>query len=400
MLPIEPGIEFQMSMLLFVALGGYLLAAWIHQSAVVGAILIGILIGPSGFGWITYTTFVANLAHLGAVILLFVVGLEFKLREITDWRYFWIALGGVVFPWLAGWALALAFGFSDKAAVLIGTALTATSIAITANVLQEMGQLRTGVARAIISAAVMDDVLSLMALALTEHMVDGSVSGSVLAVLFFKVILFLLVGGILGQRVFTPLITRMDESKLARSYPEFIFVLAMAIAFLYALVAEAVGLSAIIGAFLAGVALEGVQLKNSRQFRDGADYLRVVFAAVFFISLGVLADVRQLTWEITAFLLALTLVALLSKWLGCGLVARLVGERWRQSMSIGIGMAPRGEVAMIVALLGLQQGVIGQPTYLSLVFMSLLTTLVTPPLLRHTIERHSADPSRPAAGGI
>lgn len=382
----EPGIELQMSLLLFAALSGYLLAARIQQSAVVGAILVGIVIGPAGLGWITYTTFVGNLAHLGAVILLFVVGLEFKLRDIAEWRYFWIALGGVIVPWLAGWSLALVFGFPDKAAILIGTALTATSIAITANVLKEMGQLRTPVARAIIGAAVMDDVLSLMALSLTESLVDGDISWPAIALLSIKVLLFLAVGGILGQRLFTPFVTRMDDSRLSLAYPEFIFVLALAIAFLYALLAELIGLSAIVGAFLAGVALEGVELRHSRNFREGAEYLRIVFAAIFFISLGVLADVRQLTWETTAFLLALTLVALLSKWLGCGLVARLFGESRANAMSIGIGMAPRGEVAMIVALLGLQQGLIGQPTYLSLVFMSLLTTLVTPPMLRSAMK--------------
>lgn len=393
MLTTEPGIEQQMSLLLFAALSGYLLAARIQQSAVVGAILVGIVIGPAGLGWITYTSFVANLAHLGAVILLFVVGLEFKLRDIAAWRYFWIALGGVIVPWLAGWSLALAFGFPDKAAILIGTALTATSIAITANVLKEMGQLRTPVARAIIGAAVMDDVLSLMALTMTENLVGGDVSWSVLAELIAKVVLFLAIGGILGQRLFTPFVSRMDESRLTRDYPEFIFVLALAIAFLYALLAELIGLSAIVGAFLAGVALEGVELRNSRNFREGAEYLRIVFAAIFFISLGVLADVRQLTWETTVFLIALTLVALLSKWLGCGLVARLLGDSRAAAMSIGIGMAPRGEVAMIVALLGLQQGIIGQPTYLSLVFMSLLTTLVTPPMLRSAMKSDMASPT-------
>ncbi len=384
MLPTEPSIELQMSLLLFVALAGYVLAAWIQQSAVVGAILVGILIGPSGLGWITYTTFVANLAHLGAVILLFVVGLEFKLRDITEWRYFWISMGGVVVPWLAGWSLALLFGFPDKAAVLIGTALTATSIAITANVLRELGQLHSGPARAIIGAAVMDDVLSLVALSLTEQIVNGTVSWPAIGWLCFKVSAFLLVGGTLGQRLFIPFISRVDASVMARNYPEFIFVLAMAIAFFYALIAELVGLSAIIGAFLAGVALEGIALRNSRHFRDGADDLRVIFAAVFFISLGILADIRQLTWMTAGFLLALTIIALLSKWLGCGLIARLQGDSWRNALTVGVGMAPRGEVAMIVALLGLQQGAIGQPTYLSLVFMSLLTTLITPPLLRAT----------------
>lgn len=387
---IETGIELQMSLLLFAALAGYLLAVRINQSAVVGSILVGVAIGPAGFGWITYTTFVSNLAQFGAVILLFVVGLEFKLAEISKWRYFWISLGGVVLPWLAGWTLALVFGFPDKAAILIGTALTATSIAITANVLKELGQLRSPIANAIMAAAVMDDILSLMAFSMTENLIDGGIAWSNLGIMLFKVILFVLVGGFLGQRFFTPLLTRIDDSRVVLRYPEFIFILSLAIAFLYALLSELAGLSAIIGSFLAGVVLESVQLRHSRQFREGAEYFRIVFAAIFFISLGILADVRQLNLEITIFMLSLTVVAMLSKWLGCGLSARLLGERWNASIQIGIGMAPRGEVAMIIALFGLQQKVIGQPTYLSLVFMSLLTTLITPPILRAVMEKSAS----------
>src|SRR3989338_3059619 len=133
-------IEFQMSLLLFVALAGYLLASRINQSAVVWEILVGLLIGPSLLGLITYTDFVSSVAHLGAVILLFVIGLEFKLKEIFNIRYGIIALVGVIVPWFGGFYLAELFGYSFGSAIFVGTALTATSIAITANVLREMGK--------------------------------------------------------------------------------------------------------------------------------------------------------------------------------------------------------------------------------------------------------------------
>ena len=138
--PLASTIEFQMSLLLFVALAGYLLAARINQSAVIGEILVGIIIGPSLLGLITYTDFVASVAHLGAIILLFVVGLEFKLKDIFNLKYTWIALSGVVVPWIMGYYLAKLFGYDFGSAVFVGTALTATSIAITANVLREMGK--------------------------------------------------------------------------------------------------------------------------------------------------------------------------------------------------------------------------------------------------------------------
>ena len=134
--------EFQMSLLLFVALGGYLIASRINQSAVVGLILVGIIVGPSVLGWITYTDFVGALAHLGAVILLFVIGLEFNLKDILSARNGIIAGVGVIIPWIGGYWLSLLFGYDTPTAIFIGTALTATSIAITANVLKDSASSR------------------------------------------------------------------------------------------------------------------------------------------------------------------------------------------------------------------------------------------------------------------
>ena len=134
--------EFQMSLLLFVALGGYLIASRINQSAVIGLILVGIVVGPSMLGWITYTDFVAGLAHLGAVVLLFVIGLEFNIKDILSARNGIIAAVGVIVPWIGGYWLSVLFGYDTASAIFIGTALTATSIAITANVLKESASSR------------------------------------------------------------------------------------------------------------------------------------------------------------------------------------------------------------------------------------------------------------------
>ncbi|MDD5287591.1 MAG: cation:proton antiporter [Dehalococcoidales bacterium] len=165
--------EFQMSLLMFVALAGYLIAYRINQSAVVGIILAGIIVGPSVLGLVTYTDFVQTLAHLGAVVLLFTIGLEFNISDIMKVRYFVIAFFGIIIPALGGYFLAIIFGFDFKASLFIGTALTATSIAITANVLREMGKLQTGVAKAIIGVAVIDDILALLALSVSEGIVTG-----------------------------------------------------------------------------------------------------------------------------------------------------------------------------------------------------------------------------------
>ena len=353
-------IEFQMSLLLFVALAGYLLASRINQSAVICEILVGLLIGPSLLGLITYTDFVSSVAHLGAVILLFVIGLEFKLHEIFKAKYAVIALIGVIIPWIGGFYLAKLFGYSFGSAVFVGTALTATSIAITANVLREMGRLQTEAAKAIIGAAVIDDVLSLLALSVSNQLVSGVFSLKSTFMSAFYAVIFLAVGLYVGNKYLSRLVERIDRAKIARKFPEFVFIFAMMIAFLYAMLAELIGLSGIVGSFIAGVALESVIVKHGKDYREGAEYLYIIFASIFFVSLGILADINALTLNVVWFLVALTVVAVLTKVVGCYIPARLQGMSHRNASVVGFGMSPRGEVAMIVALIGLNAGLIKQ----------------------------------------
>jgi len=206
-------VEFQMSLLLFVALAGYLIASNINQSAVVGIILAGIAVGPSWLGLVTYTDFVSSLAHLGAVVLLFTVGLHFKLKEITNFKNFMIALIGIIAPWIAGYYLAIYFGFSFGGAIFIGTALTATSIAITANVLKEMDKLQTDAAKAIIGAAIIDDVLSLLALSISQEIVSGEVSKILILVTIIKATGFIVIGNFFGKFLANNVITRLDKTR-------------------------------------------------------------------------------------------------------------------------------------------------------------------------------------------
>jgi len=380
-------VEFQMSLLLFVALAGYLIAYRINQSAVVGIIFAGIIVGPSLLGLVTYTDFVSSLGHLGAVVLLFTVGLHFKIQEITNPKYFIIALIGIIVPWVAGYFTATLSGFDFGASVFIGTALTATSIAITANVLKEMNRLRTEAARAIIGAAIIDDVLSLLALSISEGVVLGELTVGSFFLIFGKAIVFLVVGTFVGRRYIDRLMVRLDSTKFCDKYPESIFILAIMVSFLYAMLAELMELSPIIGSFLAGVSLAQVKLKHNRSFQEGAEHLQVIFASIFFISLGVLLDFHIISLDLVWFVLILTVVALAAKFIGCGLAARFQGISTRDSAIIGLGMVPRGEVAMIVALIGLNDKLIAQDTYAALVLMSLLTTIIPPLILRNWFFR-------------
>jgi Kef-type K+ transport system membrane component KefB len=339
---------------------------------------------------VTYTDFVSSLAHLGAVVLLFTVGLHFKLKEIARINYFLIALAGIVIPWTAGYGLAKLFDFDSGGSIFVGTACTATSIAITANVLKEMGKLQTEAAKAIIGAAIIDDVLSLLALSVSADAVAGTLSLPSVLVTAIKAIAFLVIGAYLGDLIGKRIIHRLDRTRLIGRYPEFIFIFAMMIAFFYSMVAELIGLSAIVGSFLAGVSLAQIKLKHGRNFAEGAEYLQMIFASVFFVSLGVLVDLHEVTRSLVWFILALTAVAVLTKVLGCGIPAKLTGMNIKDSLIVGFGMSPRGEVAMIVALIGLNEALITQGTYVALVLMSLLTTILTPIVLRNWLFKGKA----------
>jgi Na+:H+ antiporter len=372
-----------MSLLMFVALAGYLIAYRINQSAVVGIILAGIIVGPSVLGLVTYTDFVQTLAHLGAVVLLFTIGLEFNIRDILKVNYLVIALIGIIIPALGGYFLAEMFGYGFKAAIFIGTALTATSIAITANVLREMGKLQTDVAKAIIGAAVIDDILALLALSVSEGIVTGDFSVIPLLITVVKAIGFIVLGVIIGKLLLGRIILRLDKTKIAGKYPESIFIFAIMVAFLYSMSAEYVGLSAIVGSFLAGASFAGVKLIRGQIFKEGAEHLQIIFASIFFVSLGVIMDLHAITLNVLWFVLALSIVAVLTKVIGCGIPAILQRMSIRDSLTVGIGMVPRGEVAMIIALIGLGQNLINQSTYSAIILMSLLTTIMPPLILRN-----------------
>jgi Kef-type K+ transport system membrane component KefB len=340
---------------------------------------------------VSYTKFISGVAHLGAVILLFVIGLEFDVKDLANPRYLLIGLTGVVVPLAAGYYVSVWLGYNLQSALFIAVALTATSVAITADTLREMGRLQTPAAKAIIGAAVADDVLALIALSAVRQTTAGEISLTGVGLILAEAMLFLVVGAWLGRKVLAPWVGRFDRTHLARRYPEVVFIFAMMLAFLYALVAEAVGLSAIVGSFLAGGSLEGAKLKYSKDFREGAEYLRIIFASVFFVSLGILVDITALDAQSLWLLLALCLVGMLTKLVGCGLPALWLGMGGRDAWAVGLGMAPRGEVAMIVALIGLDRGIIGQPVYVGIVAMSLVTTIIPPVIIRNLVyERRPA----------
>jgi len=376
-------VEFQMSLLLFVSLLGYLVGTRLGKSVVVGEILVGIIMGPSLLGLVTYTDFVKELAALGSIFLLFVIGLHCRLKELYTLKSLAVACVGVIVPWLGGFGLAWAFGYNTISSVFVGTALTATSIAITVHVLKEMGRMNTDAAKTIVGAAVIDDVIGLIALSFTEQIAAGNLSVGYGFQVLGAALAFLVLGTIVGVYFLVVQLERLDKWAAKHGVPQTTFIAAVCIAFFYSAVAESVGLSAIVGAFVAGACLERLPIKI---YRTGSEYLEIIFASIFFVSLGVLINIQEIS-GIGFFLAALCVVAIGTKLVGCYAPAKWLGMSSRDAWTIGLGMVPRGEIAMITALYGLRTGVVGQEIYSSILLMALVTTIATPFMMKNMIEK-------------
>jgi len=388
---------FQVAVLLGVATASNFLFVRLKVPKIVGLIVVGVILGPSVSGFVDIDQsggddLLTLLAGFGAIIMLFMIGLEFNIRDIYTGRNMLIALGGIILPWLGGFLLAeLLLPDSGLAAgklaqsVFVGTALVATSVAITAGVLREMGLLSSSIAKTVLGVAVVDDVLGMIVLAISAGIAsEGGLDVENLAWISIAAVAFVTLGAYLGIKFFTKVISAVERRGISHGLVESGFMLALAFAFLYAFVSEYIGISKIVGAFIAGTSFAGCQYR--KQFMQGITFLEWAFAPIFFISLGVLVDIR-LPLEIWLFALVLAAVAILSKVIGGGIPARLLGMTSRESLAVGLGMSPRLEVAMIIALFGLTEGIIDSRIYSVIIIMGLITVLVAPYLLRRTAAR-------------
>jgi Kef-type K+ transport system membrane component KefB len=377
-------ILVQLTVILSVAVVAHLIMSWIKQPSVVGELLIGIVLGPSLIGQFTDEPLFAEetielFAHFGGIILLFLIGLETKLSVVGNKKAISVAFGGVIVPWLAGYGMAVLFNYPGPEAIFIGATLTATSVGVTAMVLMEMNAVSTNIGRTIIGAAVVDDILAMIALTIAEGVaLENVINPFAVAKVSIIAVIFIAVGAFAGIKVLNPLILKAHRLGQKRGLHSIGFMLALSLALLYAFIAETIGLSAIIGAFLAGTVLEPSELK--RHFTRQTQALGMIFIPVFFVALGLLVDLRLLQTAFV-FIMMLTLLAVFTKIVGCGLPARLFGDSGHDSFTIGYGMVPRGEIALVMALVGLQAGVIDNALYSSIVIMAILTTVVVPSVL-------------------
>lgn len=363
---------------------------------VLGELLAGIFLGPTflniwtlpvfahpiGSSDISVAAVFRVLAELGVVLLMFVAGLETDtgMMRKTVAAAFWAAAGGVVLPMAAGAFLARKFGFSWPEAVFLGTILTATSVTITAQTLMNIGQLRSKAGSTILGAAVIDDILGLIVLSLvvaTTQIAPGQDPPRQLAIMLLKMAACLVTMFCFGPPAVRWILRR--AGKLHGHHTE--VASALTITFLLAFGAQWFGgMAAITGAYLSGLL---VSMTSSQQTvsDDLQPIINAFFAPIFFVSIGLEINARHVEAG-AGFFLLLLLIAVGGKIVGCGIGALSNGFSSRESWIVGVGMIPRGEVGLITASIGLASGLVTRGVYMHVVLLVLITTLITPPLLR------------------
>ncbi|WP_297548522.1 cation:proton antiporter [Thermococcus sp.] len=373
----DPFLELAL-ILVTAKLSGYL-SSRVGLPAAMGQILGGIIIGASFLDLVAYDEGVRLISDIGVVMLLFLAGLETDIEEFrrVGFPSFVIASLGVVVPFLFGYLLAVEWGYPKMEALFLGGVMTATSVSLTANVLLEMKRLRSKVGSTILAAAVVDDVLGIVILTILVAMsTKGTVSPADVGIILAEVSAFFLLSYLLGRGV----VKRVLRSSHRINLPETVTSVAIVIMLLFAYLAERFEIAAITGSYLAGVLVAGSE--DAKKITDKMITLGYsLFIPVFLVGVGAETDVRVLLVA-GSFTLIYSFLAVIGKVLGCGAGAILTGFRKLEALQIGVGMIPRMEVGLIMANIGLAEGVLTPESFSIAIAMVLVTTLVTPPLLK------------------
>jgi Kef-type K+ transport system membrane component KefB len=380
------------------------LAMRIGQPAVFGEILAGLVLGPTVLnvlGWPAFTAgppglhgespsllaVVRDLAEVGVVLLMFIAGMETDLVQMrrVGRVAFWSAFGGVILPFAGGAAVSVLFGLPlFWEGIFVGAILTATSVSISAQTLMELGALRSKEGTTILGAAVIDDVMGIIVLSFVVAFAraEGRVDVVSILLVLARMTAYFVAAIVVGRWALPRLAAWAERLRVSQG----LLAMVLAVAFLYAWAAEAVGMvAAITGSYLAGVLF--AQTPYKARIDEGLHPLTYsMLVPVFFISVGLRANGRELGDQV-GLTLAILAVAIVAKAIGCGVFARLWGFDNQESVRVGIGMISRGEVGLIVAGYGLEQQIIGHEVFSASVIMVLVTTMMTPPLLRLVFPR-------------
>lgn len=364
-----------------------LLCKAVHLPEVVGALLAGVILGPSALGLMSMEgdtgTLLTYVAEMGVIFLMFSAGLDTDLKELKAniGASFVTALIGVIVPLIGGMiGYALYFGedLSNYDQMLqslfVGVVLTATSVSITVETLREMGRLSGKVGMTILGAAIIDDILGMVVLAVVSSMKDTSVKPTTVLikiVLYFVLILILFM-----------VTSRLEFAIEKNDHKRRVAIFAIAFCFILAYVSEiGFGIADITGAYFAGVMLCQSKIRDYVDVKIH-DVSTVFFSCIFFASVGLKVTLGGMTLKVWMFAVILTLIAIISKMVGCGLGAKICKFTWKESLQTGVGMISRGEVALIVAEKGRQVGLISEDLFAPIILVVIVTTLITPILLK------------------
>lgn len=366
------------------------------QPGVLGEMFAGVVLGVSLFGvFDPHDPVLHLLAELGVALLLFNIGLETDLRSLfrVGWSSLFVAIVGVVLPFAAGWALCQALGMGKLPSLVVGASMTATSVGITARVLSDLGRLKDYESRIILGAAVIDDVLGLIILAIVQAMQAGAQVDAVTIGWKFVLAFGFLAGALILGRLLAPILVRfIDWCK----GPGVLVAMSLALALAAGWAADKAGSAIIIGAFAAGVVLGGT--KKAEQVEHVVTPIGYFLVPIFFASVGAAVDLRTLNPFAAGnlgnllFGLGLLVVAVLTKFVA-GYVA--MGKTVNRNV-VGVGMVPRGEVGLIFADRGLSSGVLNAGQYSAVTLMVMGTTLLAPPLLRWLLPPKKPKPPHDA----
>ncbi|HSA74656.1 MAG TPA: cation:proton antiporter [Candidatus Nitrosocosmicus sp.] len=366
----------------------------IKQPVVLGELLAGIIVGPYALGGlllfdgqplVVLDETVKHIGELAAIIILFIAGLEITPREFLRGgaASFTVGALGVIVPFAVGFIILTFYGLGSFEVLLIATALTATSIAISIQVLTELGKMQSKEARLILGAAIVDDILAIAILSVVVTMVQsGNTSPQIADVAFLILkILGLFAVLLIGAVVLIPRILHREKLWRSRGSIEGI---TTAIFFGIAGIAAYVGLSPIVGAFAAGMAVASTKL--IKQVEEYAQKLQFIFAPLFFAIIGAQVDLRGINFEVLIIAGIIIAIAILSKLIGCGLPSILFLQDKTKSMRVGIGMVSRGEVGLIVAGVGVTSGALSSDIYTAIIVMVAVTTIITPIWLKKSYK--------------
>jgi Na+:H+ antiporter len=355
--------------------------------AVLGEILAGVVLGPYATGLVQPTATVSSIAEIGAVFLLFSVGLETSPNDLirVGRESVRVAVAGVVLPFVLGYVYMRLRGEAQSEAIFVAAAMVATSVGITARVMADMHVLGTRVAKIILGAAVFDDILGMIILAIVAGVATGgSVHWLHLGVVSAEAVGFAIFMIYYGPRV----VNRIRPGIQRMSTHDAPLILALAICLGLSVAATKIGMAAIIGAFFAGLIF--ADYAPEWKLRARVQGIVEFLTPYFFFVMGSRLNIQTLTYKLAVAAVVITLLAVVSKVIGCGLP--VLHEGLPTFLRVGVGMTPRGEVALIVALIGLQTNMISQSAYAIVLFMTATTTLLAPPVFRMLFKNEVPEP--------